>query len=108
LVPAVAYADTDGAKGTVASVTINESSADDYLAERGNVVLNEGSQTRKYQWGGTACNGKNLNEANVALLIDAMKAKDRLEVVPSYKSGAGSARCLVGFRVQLVLPEPVR
>ena len=108
LVPAVAYADVDGTKGTVASVTVNESSADDYTSERGNVLLNEGSQTRKYQWGGTACNGKNLTEANIALLIDALKAKDRLEIVPSYKSGAGAARCLVGFRVQLILPEPVR
>ena len=26
------------------------------------------------------------------------------EVVPSYKSGAGQARCLVGFRVQVIAP----
>ena len=108
LVPAVAYADVDGTKGTVASVSINDIYADDYTAERGNVVINEGSATRKYQWGGTVCSGKNLSEANVSLLIDALSAKDRLEIVPSYKSGAGAARCLVGFRVQLILPEPVR
>lgn len=108
LVPAVAYADVDGSKGTVASVTVNESSADDYTAERGNVILKEGSQARKYQWGGTACSGKNLSEANIALLVDALRASDRLEIVPSYKSGAGAARCLVGFRVQLVQPAPAR
>ncbi len=108
LVPAVAYADSDGSKGTVASVTVNESSADDYTAERGNVFIQEASQTRKYQWGGTACSGKNLSEANIALLVDALRASDRLEIVPSYKSGAGAARCLVGFRVQLVQPAPAR
>jgi hypothetical protein len=108
LVPAVAYADVDGTKGTVVSVTINDTAADDYNAERGNVVINEGSATRKYQWGGTVCSAKNLSDANVALLINALSAKDRLEIVPSYKTGAGQARCLVGFRIQLIQSEPVR
>ena len=108
LVPAVAYADVDGTKGTVVSVTINDTAADDYNAERGNVVINEGSSTRKYQWGGTVCSAKNLSDTNIALLIDALSAKDRLEIVPSYKTGAGQARCLVGFRIQLIQSEPVR
>jgi hypothetical protein len=108
LVPAVAFADADGLKGKVAAVTVNESSADDYSAERGNMVVNEGSVARKYQWGGTACNGKNLSEANIDLLFQAMKAADTVEVVPSYKTGAGQARCLVGFRVQVIAPEPAR
>lgn len=100
LVPAVAYADTDGSAGTVASVTINESSADDYTIERGNLVINEGATTRKYQWGGAACNGKNLTDANVTLLVEAMRARTELQIVPSYKSGINSVRCLVGFRLQ--------
>ena len=104
LVPAVAYADVDGPKGSIASVTVNEPTADDYTAERGNVTINEGSTIRKYQWGGTACNNRNLSEANIALLIEAMRAKDTLELVPSYKAGAGQARCLVGFRIQAVAP----
>ncbi len=108
LVPAVAYADVDGTKGTVVAVSVNESSADDYTAERGSLTLNEGSVNRKYQWGGTACNGRNLSESNIALLVDALRAKDKLEVVPSYKTGAGTARCLVGFRVQAIAPEPAR
>ena len=108
LVPAVAFADADGLKGKVAAVTVNESSADDYSAERGNMVVNEGSVARKYQWGGTACNGKNLSEANIDLLFQAMRSTDKLEIVPSYKTGAGQARCLVGFRVQVIAPEPAR
>jgi hypothetical protein len=108
LVPAVAYADVDGLKGTVAAVTVNETSADDYSVERGNMVVNEGSTSRKYQWGGTACNGRNLTEANINLLLQTMRAADKLEIVPSYKTGAGQARCLVGFRVQVIVPEPAR
>ena len=106
LVPVVARADVDGSKGVVASVSVNEPSADDYSAERGNVTINEGSTTRKYQWGGTACNGRNLSETSIILLIQALQNKDRLEIVPSYKSGAGQARCLVGFRIQAIAPAP--
>lgn len=106
LVPVVAHADVDGGKGVVASVTVNEPKASNYSSERGNVTINEGSTTRKYQWGGTACNGLNLSDANIILLIQALQNKDRLEIVPSYKSGAGQARCLVGFRIQAIAPTP--
>ncbi|HEY0136565.1 MAG TPA: hypothetical protein VGB85_20925 [Nannocystis sp.] len=97
LIPAVAHADTYGIAGTVISLTINESSADNYLGERGSLILSEGGVPRKYQWGGTACNGRNVTEANVALLFRAMEHGDRMTVLPSYKAGAGQARCLVGF-----------
>ena len=103
LVPAVAYADVDGGKGSVASVSVNDTKADNYGAERGSVVINESDTvTRKYQWGGAACNGKNLSEANVALLVEALRAHEKMELVPSYKDGAGQARCLVGFRLQRI------
>lgn len=104
LVPTVAFADADGIVGTVASVTVNESSADDYAVERGSLIVNEGSLTRKYQWGGTACSGRNVTEANIQLLIEAMLNPSRLQIVPSYKTGAGLARCLVGFKLQVVTP----
>jgi hypothetical protein len=98
LIPAVAYADSYGIAGTVVSLTINETSADDYLAERGSLILSEGGVPRKYQWGGTACNGRNVSDANIALLFRAMEHGDRMKVSPSYKAGAGQARCLVGFK----------
>lgn len=101
LVPAVAYADTDGAVGTVASVSINESSADDYATERGSIYVQEAPTTsRKYTWGGQACSGRNLTEGNIALLVDAMRARDSVQIVPSYKTGGGGVRCLVGFKLQ--------
>lgn len=101
-VPALAYADTDGAVGSVASVSINEPSADDYGTERGNIIVNEGSANRKYQWGGTACSGRNLSDASIALLVDAMRNKDTVQILPSYKPGTSQARCLVGFRLATV------
>ena len=104
LVPAVAFADADGIVGTVASVVVNESSADDYAVERGSIIVTEASATRKYQWGGTACSGRNISEANIELLVEAMQNRDKLQIIPSYKTGAGLARCLVGFKLQLVAP----
>jgi hypothetical protein len=109
LVPAVAFAaDSDGVAGTVVAVTVNESSADDYAVERGNIIVSEGAVTRKYQWGGTACSGRLVSEANVTLLVDAMKNPDRLQVVPSYKPGANLARCLVGLKLVALSPSVAR
>ena len=107
LMPVVAHAaDTDGAAGTVASVTVNETSSDDYGTERGNVYVNEGQTSRKYQWGGQACNGRNLTEANIALLVEALRGRAELQLVPSYKAGGGGVRCLVSFRLQPVPSGP--
>ena len=102
LVPTIAFADADGQVGTVASLTINESTADDYATERGSIVVNEGSQTRKYQWGGTSCSGYVLSATNIQMLVEAMQNRDKLQIVPSYKTGGMLARCLVGFKLQAV------
>lgn len=103
-VPSVAYADTDGTAGTVASVTVNESGSDDYSTVRGELVINEGQANRTYKWGGTVCSGRNVSETNVALLFEALRARDSVQLVPSYKSGIGGARCLVGFKLEPVRP----
>nr|WP_293177819.1 hypothetical protein [Nannocystis sp.] len=89
-------------------MTINESSADDYAVERGNIIVSEGAVTRKYQWGGTVCSGRLLSEGNISLLVDAMKNPDRLQVVPSFKGGANLARCLVGFKLVALTPSVAR
>lgn len=102
LVPAVAFADADGLVGTVSSITINESAADDYATERGSIIVNEGTLTRKYQWGGTSCSGYVVSASNIQLLVDAMQNRDKMQIVPSYKTGGMLARCLVGFKLQAV------
>lgn len=96
-VVSIAYADSLGATGTVAGVLVNEPSADAYGFERGHLLIDEGGVTRKYPWGGTACSGRNVSDANIALLVAAM---DRGTLVtPSYKPGTGQVRCLVGMRL---------
>ena len=81
LVPTIAFADADGQVGTVASLTINESTADDYAIERGSIVL---------------------SATNIQMLVEAMQNRDKLQIVPSYKTGGMLARCLVGFKLQAV------
>jgi hypothetical protein len=108
LVPAVAYADADGVAGAVTAVTLNESSADDYAVERGSIIVNEGSVNRKYQWGGMACSGRLVSEANIALLVRALENPERLQIVPSFKTSTNLTRCLVGFKVLAVAPQVAR
>ena len=97
LVASIAYADSFGATGTVVGVTVNEGSADGYGVERGHIVINEGDVHRKYMWGGTACSGRNVADANIALLAEAMHRGTA--VTPTYKVGTGQVRCLVGIRL---------
>lgn len=92
----VAYADAFGATGPVTQVMLNESSADNYTSMRGYIIVDEGGVMQKYQWGGVACSGRLLSPENVALLVATM----RRNITPSYKTGAGLARCIVGFRIE--------
>ena len=106
LLPAVALAaDSDGLPGTIMSLRVNESSSDDYGSERGHVFIDEGGTSRKYQWGGLACNGRNLTAENTALLFDAMRDRG-IEVFPYYKPANGGIRCLVGFELGLIDTAP--
>ena len=36
------------------------------------------------------------------MLVEAMQNRDKLQIVPSYKTGGMLARCLVGFKLQAV------
>lgn len=95
--PSIAHADSLGTTGTVAEVMVNEPSADDYGVQIGYLIVNEGGVKRKYQWGGTACSGRNVSSQNIALLVGAMRSG--VTITPSYKPGTSQARCLVGFRL---------
>ena len=99
----LAMADNIGAYGAVAQVAVVGSQADEYSSARGRLVIDEGQQFyRNYQWGGTACNGKNMSEADVANLIMALKDRRELTVTPIWKVGAGGARCLVAYRITAI------
>ena len=97
LVASIAYADSFGATGTVVGVTVNEPSADGFGVERGHIVISEGGTHRKYMWGGTACSGRYVAEATIALMAEAMHLGTA--VTPTYKVGTGQVRCLVGIRL---------
>lgn len=95
-----ALADYIGAFGTVAQVSVNGASSDDTFAARGRLLIDEGDQFyRTYQWGGTACNGKNMSEDDVASFMMALRDRRSVTVTPIWSAGAGSKRCLVAYRI---------
>ncbi len=105
--PTLASADSSGSTGYVTSLTINTKSSDTYGSYRGSVVLREGTEpaspVREYRWGGTICAGRDLTDADVQLLTEALRGRADTQVIPRYKMGQAGSRCLVSFTLQ----EPV-
>ena len=98
-----ALADNVGTYGAVAQVTVNGTQSDEYISARGRLVIDEGQEFyRHYQWGGTACNAKNMSEADVANLLAALKDRRTVTLTPVWKLGAGAARCLVSYRITAI------
>jgi hypothetical protein len=98
-----ALADNIGAFGSVVQVTVNGSSSDEIFLARGRLVIDEGEQFfRQYQWGGTACNGKNMSADDVANLMMALRERRSVSVTPAWLIGAGGARCLVSYRITAI------
>ena len=97
---AAALADFTGALGTVAQVSVIGSSSDETYLARGRLLIDEGDQFyRTYQWGGTACNGKNMSEDDVANFMMALRDRRSVTVTPLWSAGAGTKRCLVAYRI---------
>lgn len=95
-----AFADSIGAYGPVAQIAVHGPQSDEYGVARGRLVVDEGQQLyRSYQWGGTACNGKYMTEADVANLLLALRDRSGLNLTPIWKAGAGRVRCLVSYRI---------
>ncbi|MBK8283764.1 MAG: hypothetical protein IPK97_02185 [Ahniella sp.] len=98
-----ALADTIGSYGTVAQVTVNGTSSTEYTMARGRLVIDEGQEFyRHYQWGGTACNGKNMSADDIANLLLALKERRSMTVTPAWIAGAGDTRCLVSYRITAI------
>lgn len=100
-----AAADSAGNPGYVQDIVLNGSKSDVYMQYQGAVSLLEGDTVsavrREYRWGGSVCSGINPTEEQVRYLFEAMRAGKSLQIVPSYKLGAGGARCLVALKVRL-------
>lgn len=105
LVPSTSFADSLGNIGAIDAVTVYESSSDDYAMQHGMLVVREKSGTlRTYRWGGSFCPGRTLTTSSVALLFEALRSNGTVEVVPSFKLGNGSERCLTGFKFDAINP----
>ncbi|MDC0719211.1 hypothetical protein [Nannocystis bainbridge] len=101
LLPAVAFADSNGVAGNVEAVTLYESSSDNHAMFNGSVTLKEKTgQKRDYKWGGSLCPGRDVSASGINLLFEAMRARKQVEVTPTYKAGNGGERCLTGFKLE--------
>ncbi|MCY1056082.1 MULTISPECIES: hypothetical protein [Nannocystis] len=104
--PATTFADSAGAVGAVDTLTVYESSSDDYAMANGLLTVREKSGTKRdYKWGGSLCPGRNVSAGSLAMLFEALRSQQTVEVVPSYKTGNGATRCLTGFKVSFVRVE---
>ena len=66
---------------------------------QGRVFVREDSATvQAYQWQSTTCSGYVMDDRQIAVLDATMNAK-KAGSIPSWKPGAGGARCIVGFSV---------
>lgn len=110
VLPSTSFADSNGVAGYVAAVTVYESSSDEYGTANGSVSVREGGQAtgtlREYKWGGSLCAGKNVGSEDVRLLVDAMRGRSEMQIVPTYKVGNGATRCLTGFKIRAVESGP--
>lgn len=100
-----AAADSPGNPGYVQDILLNSTKSDVYMQYQGAVSLLEGdtvsSARREYRWGGSVCSGIVPSDEQVRYLFEAMRAGKSLQIVPSYKLGAGGARCLVAIKIRL-------
>lgn len=108
-IPSTSFADSNGAVGTVAGLTVYESSSDNYGLTNGVLTVREKAtgSTRDYKWGGQICAGRTVSASSLALLFDALRSKENVEIITSYKTGNGNERCLTGFRLNRVEPATV-
>lgn len=98
-----ALADTTDPVGRAVELTVNAQGSDDFGRFRGELVVEavgSGALTT-YRWGGLACPGRDLSDANVSRLLTALENHDRLVVIPRHKPGQGSTKCLVSFTIQV-------
>lgn len=102
--PSTSFADSNGAIGTVASLTVYESGSDNYGMFNGVLSIREKATgtRRDYKFGGSICPNRPVSANSLALLFDALRSKENVEIVPSYKLGNGNERCLTGFRLDRV------
>jgi hypothetical protein len=100
-------ADLAGNPGYVLELVLNNNKSDRFLEFQGSVLLVEGEAAkavqREYRWGGTTCSGFTPTDAQIDFLFEVLRGGRALQIVPSYKTGTGGARCLVSIKLR---PRP--
>lgn len=89
-----AMADTDAVFGELVSVEVVSSGSDLFGLVRGNAVVRENGVDVDYVWGGNTCPGRDLTEAQVALLQNALLAP-YVRIRVSHVNGQGGNLCIV-------------
>lgn len=103
LAPATSFADSNGLYGAVDSVTVHESSSDNYAMVNGVLTVREKSGTKRdYKWGGSLCPGRNVSAGSLSMLFDSLRSQTNVQITPTYKLGNGNTRCLTGFKLTYV------
>src|SRR5688572_19140900 len=88
--PTTAAADETGASGRIVRLVINAAGSDALPLFHGQITVRKSTTAGKgevYQWGGTACPGSKLTDAQTALLSDALHNRHRMTIVPRFKAG---------------------
>jgi hypothetical protein len=102
-IPTIAAADETGASGRVVRLVVNAAGSDSHALFHGQITVRKSTTAGKgevYQWGGTACPGSKLTDAQIALISDALHNRHRITVVPRYKAGeAAGTKCLTAFEL---------
>jgi len=100
-VPAIAYAaDQSGAEGRAKTVEVLSPSSDSYIQYHGRLIVRAQKRDTEYRWGGTSCGSKVLSDAQVDRLVEAVRDKDEVKILPLYQPGQGTNKCLVGFSLR--------
>jgi hypothetical protein len=102
-VPTIAAADETATSGRIVRLVINAAGSDSFALFHGQITVRKSTTSGKgdvYQWGGTACPGSKLTDAQVALLADALHNRHRIGIVPRFKAGeVAGTKCLTAFEL---------
>ncbi len=99
--PGPARADSAGPTGRVRSLTIATPGSDAYASYRGAVEIGQKKRPPvTYYFGRAYCPGKDLSDAQVALLAEALEDAGKIRITPRFKNGQGGRKCLVGFTLR--------
>ncbi|MEO1642940.1 MAG: hypothetical protein AAFR74_06345 [Pseudomonadota bacterium] len=82
---------------TMKTLRVLAKTNDDFSKLHGELITSGASHKDRtaYRWGGASCPGRNLDEAQVALLAEGLTHKMKIKV--EAKNGAGGNLCIVGF-----------